>query len=493
MAGAFDSAVYAEDLKAGERWFSRDHGGGTQDLGHDLSVRRHTGNNSWTCNKAGTDGSSNSHSLAWRKPVYAMEDGSVERSWRNAPDNPAPGEKLAGIGADPGDIPSGGNHLLVRHADGSVMLYAHFAQGTLVSGLCPESSELIQPGQNKGFSFDPADRPSIKKGQFLGRVGNSGSSSGPHLHIHRLDQNGKPVDLPLSRGMVTPFARSGSGDCNGSAELNQWSKLNGAPIPQASVLFWPSRRLEGEYTRHRFPAKDFQRMFDHLADSGFSPEWINGYTVGGKIFYNFIWRPALRTWRAFSSLTQAQLKTRLDEADEDDFDPVHLDSFVVGGQMRYILVLHKNRPGWLLRSNRSQSQHQAILEEAKQDGLRPVSMSVVSVGGDRRYSVLYRKAPGSWSAKSTVAEKDYQEVFDENRAKGRLPVYLKAYMHGGKPFVSAIFSSSPSGDFRARHGLSSSKLQAEFKGAIQDGFGTEVITAFDGATSLHRYFAVWRR
>jgi len=62
------SPFRATDLKPGERWFTRDHGGGDQTLGHDLTIRRYTGSNKWTCNKAGTNGSKNSDKPAWKKP-----------------------------------------------------------------------------------------------------------------------------------------------------------------------------------------------------------------------------------------------------------------------------------------------------------------------------------------------------------------------------------------------------------------------------------------
>jgi hypothetical protein len=493
MANTFDSPVLADDLKAGERWFTRDHPGDNQGLGHDLTVRRKTGGNSWTCWKAGTDGKKNEDSLAWNKPVYAMQDAVVERSWRNAPDNPAPGDKLSNIGGQPGDVPSGGNHLLVRNSDGGLLLYAHFRKGTVSTALCPEDAELLQPGQEKGFEFDPDDRPTIKKGQLLGRVGNSGKSTGPHLHIHRLDADSKPKALPLSRGMVSDFTKSGSGDCSGTADINRWTRLDGDPIPQARVLFWPPRRLRAEYTRHGFASSDFQRMFSHLADSGFWLDWINGYSVAGKVFYNHIWKPAEGPWRAYSSLKQSEVKKKLDEAKADGFGPVHLDSYLRSGSVRYAIIFHKNKPGWRVRTDRSPAQHQDIFDEAKKDGLRPAAISVVSIGGERRYSALYRKISGSRSAKSTIPESDYQTVFDENVAAGRIPVYLKAYMHNGSPFVSAIFSSNPSGPFKARHGMSSSSLQSDFDAAMSAGFRTKVITAFDGAQSQHRYFAVWRK
>jgi WD40 repeat protein len=58
----------------------------------------------------------------------------------------------------------GGNSLVILHGNCRV-LYAHFKDGTV-------DPKVAYPGAP------------VAAGQFLGRMGNSGSSSGPHLHIH---------------------------------------------------------------------------------------------------------------------------------------------------------------------------------------------------------------------------------------------------------------------------------------------------------------------
>jgi len=60
----------------------------------------------------------------------------------------------------------GGNSFLILHGD-ELVLYAHMRKGTL-------NQALTQVGAK------------VKSGQLLGHAGNSGSSSGPHLHIHAM-------------------------------------------------------------------------------------------------------------------------------------------------------------------------------------------------------------------------------------------------------------------------------------------------------------------
>ncbi len=486
----------ADDLKPGERWFTRDHASGSQDLGHDLTVRRYTGSGKWTCNAAGTDGSKNEHKMAWNKPFYAIENGVVERCWKNAPDNPKPGVKDSRIGPGPNGVPSGGNHLLVRTSDGNLMLYAHARKGSIPDELCPVDDELLSAGQEKGFVFPAGDRPSIRRGQRLGLVGNSGESSGAHLHVHKVAvSNNTPLAIPLPRGMVADFTADSTGDCNGTADINGWSRLNGKPIPQKTVLFWPPTSLGNEYTRIQFNPDDFQRMFEHLSDSGYALDWIDGYSVGGKVYFNHVWKRSSTPWRAYTKLPRADLEKKLQQLKAQGYAPVHLDSYLSAGSPLYAVIFHKGKTGqWRLRTDRTKTQHQAIFNQAKKDGLRPVAISVISVNGSLRYSALYRsESLGSWSASSTVAERDYQAVYDANRKQGRVPVYLNAYMHAGKPYVSAIFASRPPGAHVARHQLSASKFQGEFDGAIRGGYQTDVVTAFDGANSQHRFFGIWRK
>jgi murein DD-endopeptidase MepM/ murein hydrolase activator NlpD len=44
----------------------------------------------------------------------------------------------------------------------------------------------------------------VRAGQYLGRIGMSGSTLGvPHLHVH-VEKDGNPVAMPFEHGMSTP-------------------------------------------------------------------------------------------------------------------------------------------------------------------------------------------------------------------------------------------------------------------------------------------------
>lgn len=65
-----------------------------------------------------------------------------------------------------------GNFVTIRHADGSMELHAHLKKDSLL----PEGSK-------------------VTAGQIIARIGNTGNSSGPHLHFEFRDKNN--INIPV--------------------------------------------------------------------------------------------------------------------------------------------------------------------------------------------------------------------------------------------------------------------------------------------------------
>lgn len=110
---------------------------------------------------------------AFGEPVYAVADGEIVRVRRDLADNEA--------GSPPGpmawdDLP--GNHAVLKLDENVFALYAHL-QGPSVG---------VQMGQR------------VARGDLIGRIGNSGNTSAPHLHFHMMDG----PDPNLAEGV--PFA-----------------------------------------------------------------------------------------------------------------------------------------------------------------------------------------------------------------------------------------------------------------------------------------------
>jgi hypothetical protein len=137
------------------------------------------------------DPKKNASYFCYGLPVFAVADGRVVAMKDGIPENtPATGTRAVEINFDT----VGGNHVVLDIGFGRYAFYAHMIPGSL----------LVNVGDM------------VKRGQVLGKVGNSGNSTEPHLHFHIVDRpsflaaNGRPY---LFEDITVKSARNiGAGD-----------------------------------------------------------------------------------------------------------------------------------------------------------------------------------------------------------------------------------------------------------------------------------------
>ncbi|MGY5852475.1 MAG: M23 family metallopeptidase [Candidatus Thorarchaeota archaeon] len=104
----------------------------------------------------------------YKKEVIAIADGEVVDCFDEAPENPTapemlPSEKRAEIAEKYGFVvAASGNYVILKHQNDESSFYAHLVT----------DSVTVEKGQK------------VEQGQVIGRLGNSGNSTGPHLHFH---------------------------------------------------------------------------------------------------------------------------------------------------------------------------------------------------------------------------------------------------------------------------------------------------------------------
>jgi murein DD-endopeptidase MepM/ murein hydrolase activator NlpD len=120
-----------------------------------------------TLNSLLVEGTSDLDFAGWGREVLAPAAGTVSYARNDVPDNPgmdsADLDMLAGLPDQP--WPVAGNVVVIDHGTGEFSLLAHMQQGSV----------RVKKG----------DR--VEQGQVIGLLGNSGNSSGPHLHYHLMD------------------------------------------------------------------------------------------------------------------------------------------------------------------------------------------------------------------------------------------------------------------------------------------------------------------
>ncbi len=369
--------------------------------------------------------------------------------------------------------PCTNNYVWIEHANGEWTKYSHM-----------QKDSSTKKAKLKVGQF-------VKAGTYLGDEGKVGCAGGDHLHFE--------VGVPKATNPIT--------DVGGFLTDNSGSKRNRAPriCNISGSIFkggetYKAENVPGnlkpgssEVARHGLPAEDYQCMFDQAVNADYRLEWVDGFSVNGKLYFNVIYRPdKTGNWSAVHNLSGGQYQAEVDKRKAAGFRLKQVDSYPVGNQIRYAAIFVKDGVAIAAYHGLSAADHQKKFDELTAGPWRPKNISVVSLGGERFYTALYEKSNTGMQAKSFLTPAEYQTLSEENKKAGRHLVYLNAYEHNGQPRFSAIWNSATPGAFKARHGLTGGAYQDEWEGALKGGLLTRAVTGYEDGNAA-RFAAVWRK
>ena len=164
----------------------------------------------------------NENWFGYLDPVHAVADGVVVSTRNNMPENTPPIEPLIENFTPDTDR---GNSVVMRLSNGRYVLYGHLHTGSV----------RVKPGQR------------VRAGQVLGRMGNTGASGAPHLHLdisdspRALEGNGLPFVYDRFRnvGSVTNLDEWMESGLDARVSAVSHEKRRGEYPLQATVLDFP--------------------------------------------------------------------------------------------------------------------------------------------------------------------------------------------------------------------------------------------------------------
>ncbi len=450
-----------DDLKPGERYSTGDHAAGIQGEGEDMGARRYLGNGKWSHLVDGGKNSRNADYVAYGKPIYSISDGTIVGCWRNAPENPDPPAHSQKF--KDGFIPGGGNMLFVDLADGTRVLYAHMIPGTIPSRLCPNDDEYLPrkmtiPEGDKHVMLDAKDQVTIRKGDFLGKLGNSGSSSAPHLHIHA-EKSGKAEIMKFEAGLYKPF------DGNSTDIAGGWKSFAGKEIPDGDVLLRPPRAVSyrmadfesftsgskntfagifepgshGPMALFKNNWNEFLKEWQAIEKKGYRMKDFDVYERGGKTTYAGIFEPGSHGPMALFKKNWNDFLKGWQDIEKKGYRMKDLEVYTVGGKTTYAGIFEPGSHGPMALFKNNWSDFIKGWQDIEKKGYRMKDLEVYTVGGKVTYAGIFE--PGSHGPMALFKGnwKDFLKGWQGIEKKGYRMKDLEVYKVGGKTTYAGIF------------------------------------------------------
>lgn len=480
---AYNFPLKDASLRFGEYFNTRAaHNGGSQVFALDIGASGYDYNTKkWSNFLPGTDGKKNKDYRCYGKPVYAMADGEVIEVMDNLEENPKPGDKLA----DVIKVDAGGNHVIIRNGNETAK-YSHFQKNSV--------SDKIKVGAK------------VVQGQFLGLLGNSGNSGGPHLHVHvnKFIPDKTDPFRPLQFKNLYLIDEDEMSEPNPAAK---WTKVNNTGIPFDRCQIWPNEKKPcwypynlSEIAKHGIPESEYQSELNKIWGCGYYPVWVDAYDVNGKTFFNAIFRYNKDNYalEVRHNMTKDGYQKEYDTwVKQKGYRIQQLDNYNDGGTLKFAVIFIK-------KTGQPQSQptyhglsagdHQDLFEKYSKDGFVPVNVSVSSVGGKLYYSAFYEKRNvGASFLKSQLTQEEYQDQFNEMKKKNWEQVYINAYHHDGKTRFSVIwYEKSGYSNYAAIRKANNDDYQKEWEENRSNGFLTRCVTGYEEG-GKHWFAAHWSK
>lgn len=307
--------------------------------------------------------------------------------------------------------------------------------------------------------------------------------------IDTIGVNGVPSS---SAAPGSSTAASKSTSAKGTSAATENAKSTGGRAASATPAKIPAGL--SEVVRYAVPVAMYHDLVTQAMAAHYRPVSFDGYDVGGKTYFNVVFRPFDVPWYHYVEMSASGYQTRFDTFKSEGYHPTLVESYLNGGQIRYGAIWVKSSgPAYYAFHGYTASAYQSLLDQKTADGYVPVTVSAVSVNGVLSYAgLLTKRSMAGWLLKSQLTPSQYQTLFDSEKKAGLSPAYLNAYTVNGSVRFVALFTTSPSVPFQARHGLTAAGVASQVSAAEKAGYFTGSLAGYNDGGQAH-FLGFWTK
>ena len=204
--------------------------------------------------------------------------------------------------------------------------------------------------------------------------------------------------------------------------------------------------------------------------------------------------PAYAAFVSRHGLTPSEYQSEFDKQKENGFRLTYISGYSVNEQDRYAAIWEqKEGPSYVTHHDMTSAQYQAKFNKWKKKGYRLTHVSGFSSKSSGKFAAIWEKKVGPpYVARHNMSSSKYQAEFKKWKKKGYRLVHVSGYSKNRIPRFAAIWEKKKGPPYVARHNMSSIKYQAEFNKWTKKGYRLTQVSGY-ASKGRARYAAIWEK
>jgi len=244
---------------------------------------------------------------------------------------------------------------------------------------------------------------------------------------------------------------------------------------------------------HGLTSSEFQQEFNNLVGQGYRLKDLSGYAVDNSARYAAIWdKTTGSAWEARHGLTSSEYQQEFNNLVGQGYRLTRINGYEVGGIV-YFAAIWENKlgPAWEARYGLTSSEYQQEFNNLIGQGYRLIWVSGYSQGTEARYAAIWDKTTGSaWEARHGLTSPEYQQEFNNLVIEDYRLTCVSGYTVSGQDYYAAIWEQTDGPGWVARHGILAADYQVVFDQIVSQGYVPVQVDGYSGDGS-GRFAATW--